>query len=89
MLNSKILDDISARLGEVIRNSPARDIEKNVRAMLGVMFNKLDLVTRDEFEVQAELLRRTRERLEALEARLGAAPAPGPAPAPVPGPDGK
>lgn len=70
MLNQKFLDDLSARLGDVINSSPARDVEKNVRALLMQGFSKLNLVTREEFEVQAEMLARTREHLTALEARV-------------------
>ena len=72
MLNSKVLDDISARINEAIASSPARDIQKNLRAMVASATSKLDLVTREEFEVQAELLLRTREKLDALEARVTA-----------------
>ena len=54
----------------VIAASPAADIEKNARALLASFFTKLDLVTREEFEVQTEVLRRTREKLKALEARV-------------------
>ena len=72
MLNSKVLDDISARINEAIASSPARDIQKNLRAMVASATSKLDLVTREEFEVQAELLLRTREKLDALEARVAA-----------------
>jgi BMFP domain-containing protein YqiC len=72
MLTSKFLDDLATRIGDAIRASPAKDIEKNVRAALGSVFNKLDLVTRDEFEVQAQLLLRTRERLTQLEEKLRA-----------------
>jgi BMFP domain-containing protein YqiC len=63
---------MAARIGEAVRASPAKDLEKNVRAMLGTLFTKLDLVTRDEFEVQAQVLLRTREKLEQLEQRLKA-----------------
>jgi len=70
MVSSKILDDISARIGEAMAHSPGRDIQKNVRALLAGAFSRLDLVTRDEFEVQAQVLLRTREKLEALEARV-------------------
>ena len=69
MLNSKVLDDISARINEAIASSPAKDIQKNLRAMVAGATAKLDLVSREEFEVQAELLLRTREKLDALEAR--------------------
>lgn len=72
MASNKFLDELAAKIGEAIRSNPAKDLEKNVRAGLGSMFSKLDLVTRDEFEVQAQLLLRTRERLEALEEKLRA-----------------
>lgn len=70
MLNPKVLDDIAARIGKAIENSPAKDIEKNVKAMLASSLAKLDLVPRAEFDVQAQVLLRTREKLEALERRL-------------------
>lgn len=70
MLNQKAIEDISAKLNEVLASSPARDLEKNVRAVLAGVFARLDLVTREEFDVQREVLARTREKLEALEAKL-------------------
>ncbi|HET7832534.1 MAG TPA: accessory factor UbiK family protein [Gallionella sp.] len=70
MLNAKIFDDISTKLSEAVKNSPAADIEKNVRAMLTQGFSKLDLVTREEFDIQAQVLARTRELLTALELRV-------------------
>ena len=69
---NKIVGDISTRLTELIATSPARDIEKNVRALLTSGFTRLDLVTREEFEVQATLLARAREQLTKLEARVAA-----------------
>ncbi len=70
MLNSKTFDELAARIGQAIENSPAKDIEKNVKAMLASGFARLDLVPRAEFDVQAQVLLKTRERLEALEKRL-------------------
>ncbi len=70
MLNQQLIDDISAKLKDIFTNSPARDIETNMRAMLASMFARLDLVTRQEFDVQTELLARTREKLVALETKL-------------------
>lgn len=70
MLNAKIFDDLSAKLHEAVNNSPAKDIEKNMRALLMQGFAKLDLVTREEFDVQAQVLARAREQLAALEARV-------------------
>ncbi len=70
MLNAKIFEDISAKLHEAVENSPAKDIEKNMRALLAQGFSKLDLVTREEFDIQTQVLARTREQLAALEARV-------------------
>ncbi len=69
MFNPKFLDEISAKLNEVVANSPARDFEKNARALLAQGFARLDLVTREEFDVQAQLLSRARQKLAELEAR--------------------
>jgi BMFP domain-containing protein YqiC len=52
------------------KDSPAGDMEKNARALLQGAFTKLELVSREEFEVQSEVLRVTREKLEALQARV-------------------
>ena len=68
--NQNLFDELSAKIRETLANSPARDIEKNVRAMLTAGFSRLDLVTREEFDVQSELLARTREKLTELEARV-------------------
>lgn len=70
MLNAKIFEDISAKLSAMVNSSPAKDIEKNMRALLTQGFAKLDLVTREEFDVQTQVLERTREKLSALEARI-------------------
>jgi BMFP domain-containing protein YqiC len=70
MLNTKTLDDLAHRIGQAIGNSPAKDVEKNVKAMLQSGLQRLDLVPREEFEIQAQVLGRTREKLEALEARM-------------------
>ena len=70
MLESKSLDELAARIGAAIENSPARDIEKNVKAMLGAGLARLDLVPRAEFDLQAEVLLKTRAKVDALEQRL-------------------
>jgi len=70
MSDTKFFDDLSAKLNELVKNSPARDIEKNARALLMQGFAKLDLVTREEFDIQAEVLARARQQLTALEARI-------------------
>ena len=63
-------DDMQARIQQAMENSPAKDIEKNVKAMMTQGFAKLDLVTREEFDIQAQVLAKTRAKLEALEARV-------------------
>jgi ubiquinone biosynthesis accessory factor UbiK len=70
MQRPDFFDDLSARLSELLATSPARDIEKNVRALVGAALGRLDLVTRAEFDVQVKLLARAREQLAALEARV-------------------
>ena len=70
MLNSKTLDDLAHRIGEIFATSPAKDAEKNVKAMLLSGLQRLDLVPREDFEIQTRVLARTREKLEALEARV-------------------
>ena len=72
MLDPKILEDFGNKMSALLANSPAKDIEKNAKAMVSGLFDKLDLVTREEFDIQAQLLARTREKLQALEARVAA-----------------
>ncbi len=63
-------NDLQNKINQAIENSPAKDIEKNVKSMMTQGFSRLDLVTREEFEIQAQVLAKTRGKLEALEARL-------------------
>lgn len=70
MLDPKAFEDFSARLGAIIAASPVADIEKNARALLSSFFAKLDLVSREEFDIQSQVLLRTREKLKALEERV-------------------
>jgi BMFP domain-containing protein YqiC len=70
MPTSKFVEELSAKMSEFLAASPARDLEKNFRAMMASGLARLDLVTREEFDVQAKVLARTREKLAALEARL-------------------
>jgi hypothetical protein len=62
-MSQKLFDDMSAKLNELVSSGPARDFEKNARALLAQGFSKLDLVTREEYEVLAA-------RLDKMEARL-------------------
>ena len=66
------MEDFQKNLSDLIAKSPAADVERNVRAMLTQGFSKLDLVTREEFDIQADLLARTRARVEQLAAQVDA-----------------
>jgi len=70
MLDPKVFEDLSSRLSALIAASPAADIEKNARALLSGFFARLDLVSREEFDIQAQVLQRTREKIKALEERI-------------------
>jgi BMFP domain-containing protein YqiC len=70
MLNNEKLNEISNKIREIVKDSPLPDIEKNIDALLKGMFTKMELVTREEFDVQTEVLKRTRQKLEDLEKKL-------------------
>lgn len=70
MLDPKLVEEITGKFAALMAASPARDFEKNVRALLTSALDRLDLVTREEFDVQRELLGRSREKLAQLEARI-------------------
>ena len=67
--NAKTLEELAARIGRAIESGP-KDLEKNVKAALQSGLARLDMVTRDEFDTQARVLARTREKLEQLEVRV-------------------
>ena len=69
-MDNRIVDEISSKIKGLLSNTPAADFNKNVRALLQSSFAKLDLVTREEFDVQREVLKRAREKLTQLEGRL-------------------
>ncbi|WP_174874892.1 accessory factor UbiK family protein [Vogesella oryzae] len=70
MLSQKLFDEISNKISETIAASPAKDLEKNIKAMMAATFTRMDLVTREEFDIQQEVLAQTRAQLTAMEARL-------------------
>jgi BMFP domain-containing protein YqiC len=70
MPQTSLLEELSARISEFLAASPAKDLEKNLRALLSSAFAKLDLATREEFGVQTRTLARTREKLAELERRV-------------------
>jgi len=69
---NQFFNEMHNKVQQVFESSPAKDIEKNVKAMMSQGFAKLDLVTREEFDIQAQVLAKTRAKLEALEARIAA-----------------
>lgn len=70
MDKNNFFSDMQAKINQALENSPAKDIEKNIKALMNQGFAKMDLVTREEFDVQMQVLAKTRAKLEALEARV-------------------
>ena len=71
-MDNRVLDEINNKIKALLENTPAADVQKNLRALLQSQFAKLDLVTREEFDVQRAVLLRAREKITQLEARLAA-----------------
>ena len=75
MIDARLIDDLSQTLGRLLPPGVAElkdDFERNARAAVQSALGNLDLVTREEFDVQAQVLQRTRQRLQALEERVAA-----------------
>jgi BMFP domain-containing protein YqiC len=72
MLKQNLAKEVAGKVSEILAFSPAKDVEKNLKASLAAWLSKLDLVTREEFDVQSQVLARTREKLQQLEDRLAA-----------------
>ena len=72
MFSTTKLNEISNKIKEVVSGSPLGDVEKNMHALLQGVFTKMELVSREEYDVQAEVLRNTRQKLEQLEIKLAA-----------------
>ena len=70
MFNSEKINEISIKINEMIKSSPLVDVEKNINALIKSAFTKMELVSREEFDVQAEVLRNAREKLVLLQAKL-------------------
>ncbi len=73
MLDAKLLDDIAKRLSGAVPASAKAvqaDVEKNLRAATESVFSRLDLVTREEFDVQRKVLARSREKIDQLEKQV-------------------
>jgi hypothetical protein len=69
-MNETFLSELARRLSELAAANPAQDLERNFRALLSSAFTRLELVSREEYDVQAQVLARSREKLAALEARV-------------------
>ena len=70
MVDKDTVQGISQKIKNIIADSPITDIEENINALLKGMFTKMDLITREEFDVQIGVLEKTREKLERLEVQL-------------------
>ena len=69
-METRFLEELNRKVSELLAASPAKDIEKNLRALLSSALSRLDLVTREEFDVQQEVLGRTRDKLQQMETRV-------------------
>ena len=72
MIDKNKIQEISDKISKIIENSPINDIEENINALLQSTFTKLDLISREEFDVQTQVLKRTRLKLEDLEKKIDA-----------------
>lgn len=72
MLNSSKIEDLSNKIKDIVKSSPLADVDKNVHALIKGALTKMELVTREEFDVQTEVLRHAREQLANLETKLDA-----------------
>lgn len=70
MLKSNIVDQVNQQISQIMANSPLSEVERNLKAIVVSILNKLDLVTREEFDTQQKILIATRQKLEDLEAQL-------------------
>jgi BMFP domain-containing protein YqiC len=70
VIEKKSLEELLNKINDLIKNSPVQDIQKNVRAVISSWFASHNLVTREEFDAQVEVLRRTQDKLHKLEMEL-------------------
>ena len=69
-MNAKFIDELNARIVSFLQQTPVAEVGQNLKALLSSSLTKLDLVSREEFDVQTQVLARTREKLASLEARM-------------------
>lgn len=72
MAPNQMFDEFQKNMSEFLAKTPAGDIERNMKAFMQQAFSRMDLITREEFDVQVELLARALERIRSLEARVDA-----------------
>src|ERR1700752_2556639 len=70
VIDSRLFEELRQKIDEALRDSPAQDIEKNLRALLAAWFDRMDLVLRQDFETQKKLLEHAQAKLAALEAHV-------------------
>lgn len=70
MIDRNLLDELGKRIADAVRDGPAQDLEKNLRALLSAFFDRFDLVAREDFDVQKKILERAQAKLEILETRV-------------------
>lgn len=70
MLNSVFFQDLSNKIKELVKNSPAGDLDRNIHALIQGALTKMELISREEYDVQTEVLKHTREKLDVLEEKL-------------------
>ena len=70
MMDKPLFEELNERISQAMRNSPAQDVEKNLRALLASLFDRFDLVSREDFEVQKTLFDQAQAKLAELEARI-------------------
>ncbi len=71
-MNPKLMEELGEKLRVLMAQGPAADLDRNLRALLGAWFARLDLVSREEFDIQREVLARTRARVAELERQVAA-----------------
>lgn len=70
MLAKQIFEDVSEKVHQAFENSPVKDVEKNVKAIVTSAFSRMDLVTREDYEVQQSMLLRACEELSILQQKV-------------------
>lgn len=71
-MNPKLMEELGDKMRILLAQGPAADLDRNLRALLGAWFARLDLVSREEFDIQREVLARTRARVAELERQIAA-----------------